>query len=226
MRYLVTGANRGIGLELVKQLLDRGDEVIATARDPRALDDLLSKSPRLRALALDVADAASCAAFASALADASLDVLINNAGVYGAEGGLGDIDYAVMRYNFEVNTLGPLRVLEATLDSLRRASTRKVVNVSTQMGSIEDNTSGGSYAYRASKAALNMVTRSAARDLDGEGFTVFAIHPGWVQTDMGGTMAPLDVQTSARSLLAIIDAATPASHSGKFWSWKGFILPW
>jgi NAD(P)-dependent dehydrogenase (short-subunit alcohol dehydrogenase family) len=226
MRYMITGANRGIGLELTKQLLARGDEVIGTARLPGALGELLGGHQGLRALPLDITDAASCDGLRAALEGEVVDVLINNAGAYGRSGGLGSIDYEVMRQDYEVNTLGALRVLEVALPSLRRGATRRVVNISSQMGSITDNTSGGSYSYRAGKAALNMVTRSAAMDLQGEGFTVFVMHPGWVQTDMGGANAPLDVETSARSMLGVIDAAAPSTHNGAFWSWKGVTLPW
>jgi NAD(P)-dependent dehydrogenase (short-subunit alcohol dehydrogenase family) len=229
MNYVVTGANRGIGLGFVEALLRRGDTVYATSRDPQnanALNALIPSSEgRLHVLPLDVANADQCKAFGAYFADKTVDVLISNAGILDHESVLGSIDYDEMRRGFETNTLGPLRVLEALLPSMRKGQKKLVVNISTQMASIADNGMGGYYAYRASKAALNMVTRSAALDLKHEDFVVFALHPGWVQTDMGGEAASLTVEQSVSAMMGIIDTSD-ASRSGTFWSWKGHTLPW
>lgn len=229
MRVLITGANRGIGLEFVRQFAGRGDVVYATARNPdgaSALNALAQAHPALRVLTLDQSDPASVAALAETLADAQLDVLVNNAGVFPQSGGLEALDWDMMRQGFEINTLGPLQVSIALLGCLRAGGRRVIANISTQMGSIGDNTSGGSYAYRASKAALNMVTRSMAHDLSGEGFTAMVIHPGWVQTDMGGPNAKITTEQSVSGMIALLDAATPDTHSGRFFAWSGGELPW
>jgi NAD(P)-dependent dehydrogenase (short-subunit alcohol dehydrogenase family) len=222
MRVVVTGASRGIGRELVHQLVARGDEVIAGMRTPHEL-------PGARVLPLDVADAASVAAFARSI-EGALDLVINNAGVYGgptqslrqmAE----DLELPDVRSTFDINATGALRVSIALLAHLRRGSAKKLAHITSKMGSIGDNTTGGYYAYRMSKAALNMMSRSLAIDLCGEGFISIVLNPGWVQTEMGGTHAPLPVRESARNLLLRIDAATSAD-SGEFLDWKGGRVEW
>ena len=227
MRVVVTGANRGIGLELVRQLVARGDSVDAGARD-------LAQASELRALpcrvhALDVTDARSVGAFAAAI-EGAVDVVINNAGFYGgptqsvrqmAE----DLTLADVAHTYDVNAIGALRVSLALLPHVRRGTGKKLVHVTSGLGSIEDNTSGGYYAYRMSKAALNMMSRSLAVDLRGDQIISFVINPGWVQTDMGGATAPTPVGDSVRAILQRIDEAT-LEHSGEFLNWKGNRYPW
>ena len=229
MRALITGANRGIGLELARQLLEAGHEVVATARHPERALELAAlgreHAGRLRVEPLDVGFAASISTLVRALDGLALDLLINNAGVYPDSGKLGSLDYEQVRQGFEINALGPLRLTEALLPNLRAARTRKIAHVTSQMGSIEDNTSGGSYAYRMSKAALNMAHRSLANDLGAAGFICLTLHPGWVQTSMGGPHARLSVEQSASALLGLILEAGPAEH-GAFLSWSGQRLPW
>ncbi|MFP2929741.1 SDR family oxidoreductase [Pyxidicoccus sp. 3LG] len=229
MRYVITGASRGIGLEFVQQLLRRGDTVEAGVRSPegaRRLEPLARESGnRLRIHALDVESDASIRSFAADVCASPVDVLINNAGVPGLWCALADVDYADMARTFAINAMGPLRVTSALLPALRRGAARKVAHVSSNMGSVANNTEGGAYAYRMSKTALNMGVRTLANDLRAEGFVTVALHPGWVQTDMGGPQAPLPAQDSVRGLLRIIDGMGP-EHSGRFLDYQGAELPW
>lgn len=220
---VVTGANRGLGLELCRRFVDRGDRVIGTAREPEAAEALQSLD--LRVEALDVADRSSVDAFAKRLGGEAVDVLINNAGAGVGRGSLGSLDEAEIRRLFEINALGPLRVTEALLPNLRASSRKLLAHMTSRMGSIADNTSGGSYAYRASKSALNMLHRSMSIDLAGEGFTSVVLHPGWVQTDMGGGAAPLTVEQSVEGLLVVLDGLT-RDDNGAFIAFDGERLPW
>lgn len=226
MRVVVTGANRGIGLELVRQLLARGDTVEACARTQNSeLDGLGANVHRV-----DVTDPATVRALAESLADAAIDIVFNVAGIYGgprqslpqmAE----DLALADVAHTYDVNAIGALRVSVALLPHVRRGQAKKLVHVTSGMGSIGDNASGGYYAYRMSKAALNMMSRSLAVDLRGEGIASYVINPGWVQTDMGGASAPTPVDESVRCILREIDRATLAD-SGEFLNYKGNRYPW
>jgi NAD(P)-dependent dehydrogenase (short-subunit alcohol dehydrogenase family) len=220
MRVVVTGANRGIGLELVKQLLARGDDVEAASRS----GELEVASPKLRVHRVDVTDDASVAALAAAITE-PVDIVINNAGMNRPNQRLGALDLAFTAEIYATNAIGPLRVANALLPHVRRGSAKKLVHITSGMGSITDNTSGGSYGYRMSKAALNMMSRSLAVDLRGDGIISFVINPGWVQTDMGGGSAPTPVGDSVRGILARIDEAT-LETSGSFVNWKGGAYPW
>jgi len=226
MRFVVTGANRGIGLEFVKQLTERGEEVDAAARDPDDAADLralVRPGVRLRIHRLDVVDDASVHAFAEALPAGPVDVLVNNAGISGVKGGE-PIDPKDILRVFDVNAVGTLRVVRALLPRLRAGKTRKIVNLTSVLGSIAD-ASGGRYAYRLSKAALNMATRLLAEDLRGEGFLTVALHPGWVQTRMGGSAAPVPPEQSIRGMLRIVDGLN-AEQSGRVFDFQGRELPW
>lgn len=223
MRVVVTGANRGIGLEFVRQYLARGDEVVATCRAPAEATALAALT---RPWACDVSDDARVAAFARAHGDAPVDLLVNNAGVGGEWTSLDAMSMASALAAYSVNALGPLRVTRALLPNLLRARAPRVANVSSGMGSIGDNGSGGAYAYRMSKAALNMASRSLAVDLRPQGVISVVINPGWVQTDMGGTNAPVPVAESVAAMIARFDSLT-AEDSGRFLDWRrpeGF--PW
>jgi NAD(P)-dependent dehydrogenase (short-subunit alcohol dehydrogenase family) len=228
MRWVVTGANRGIGLEFVRQLVARGDQVEAAARDPKAaeLAALVEGAKgRVRSHACDVADDASVRAFASSLGNVAVDVLVNNAGIGGKMVSLEALDFADMTRTFDVNALGPLRVTRALVPHLLRGTTRRVVQITSGMGSIADNQRGGAYGYRMSKAALNMANKSLSVDLAGEGFTCIVMNPGWVKTDLGGPSATVTPEESVRSMLGLIDALTPA-QTGSFLSFRGNTYPY
>jgi NAD(P)-dependent dehydrogenase (short-subunit alcohol dehydrogenase family) len=231
MRTVVTGANRGIGLELVRQLRERGDQVEACARSPEQAHELQTLAgDRVRIHRLDVTDAASVRALASALHEVAIDIVFNVAGVYGGPSQsirqmTQDLELADVAETYDINAIGPLRLSVALLPQLRRGAAKKLVHVTSGMGSIGDNTSGGYYAYRMSKAALNMMSRSLAVDLKPEGITSVVINPGWVQTDMGGKSAPTPVADSVRGILREIDRATLAD-SGEFLNWKGNRYAW
>ncbi len=231
MRTVVTGANRGIGLELVRQLAARGDEVEACARHPESARELSALAgERVRLHALEVTDPDAVRAFAHALGDAAIDVVFNVAGIYGGKAqSLGqmteDLALPDVASTFDVNAMGPLRLTVALLPHVRRGMAKKLVHVTSGMGSIGDNTSGGYYAYRMSKAALNMMSRSLAADLRPEGITSVVINPGWVQTDMGGDRAPTPVADSVRGILREVERATLAD-SGEFLNWKGDRYVW
>jgi NAD(P)-dependent dehydrogenase (short-subunit alcohol dehydrogenase family) len=216
MRIVVTGANRGIGLEIARQCAARGDEVFAAARDPERADAL--RALNVHTFRCDVASDESVRAFAGQVHGA-IDAVINNAGVMGHMASFEDFDLDDAMAAFSINALGPVRVTRAFLPHLRRGATRKVLHVSTGMGSIEDNKSGGAYAYRMSKAALNMMNRSLAVDLADEGIVACVINPGWVQTDMGGAHAPVPVAESVRGILARLEEMGPAD-SGAFLDWQ------
>ena len=216
---LITGASRGIGLELCRQSAARGDEVIAVCRTP---------TPALEALGVrveanvDVTSDDAVAALAARLGDTRIDVLFNNAGLLTLET-LDKLDFDGIRRQFEVNSLGPLRVTAALRDRLAQGG--KVAVVSSRMGSLADNTSGGSYGYRMSKAAVNMAAVSLARDLAPRGVAVAVLHPGYVRTDMTGNRGMVEPADAAAGLLARIDALTQET-SGGFWHANGEQLPW
>lgn len=220
---LVTGASRGIGLGLARAFAGRGWDVLACARDPSALPAIEGSIERQP---LDVTEPASIAALAAALAGRPLDLLINNAGIFGQrEARMGALDWTLFANTLATNTLGPVRVTEALLPNLRAGRRRTIVTVSSVMGSIARTEAGGALPYRTSKAAVNMAMRSIARELAPEGFTVVLVHPGWVRTDMGGPGAAIDVATSVRGLVALIERLGPA-ESGRFFDYTGAELPW
>ena len=222
-RVLITGASRGIGRALADELNGRGHAVIATSRRPT---DAAAEAPGIRHLTLDVTDKRSIAAAAAALRDEPLDILVNNAGVFGQRGaGLQRIDDTVWHEVLATNVIGAYRVSEAFLPHLRRGQEKKLVTISSRMGSMGANTTGGEYVYRSSKAAVNAVMRSLAIDLAPENITVAALHPGWVRTEMGGRSAALDPATSARGLADVILGLTP-TQSGGFFNYDGTPLVW
>jgi NAD(P)-dependent dehydrogenase (short-subunit alcohol dehydrogenase family) len=222
MRIVITGANRGIGLALAKRYSARGDVVMATARDVSAAK-ALAALPGVAVFALDVRDDAAVAAFAKAIGDEGVDVLINNAGV-GHWEGLSAFDAKLALELFDTNALGAVRVTRALLPMLKKVG-GKVFHVSSGMGSIGDNHSGGAYAYRMSKAALNMAGRTLAIELAKDRVASIVVEPGWVKTDMGGAGATISAEESAAQLGAIIDARGIES-TGKFFSRSGKEFPW
>lgn len=229
MRYVVTGANRGIGLELVKQLARRGDAVEAAVRDPAAAAALRelsdAASGAIRVHGCDVASDASVEAFGASVGDVEIDVVINNAGIMGRMLSLEGLDLEDALRTFDVNALGPVRVVRAMLPKMLKSSVRRIVHITSGMGSIDDNTSGGAYAYRMSKAALNMANKSMSVDLRERGFCCVVMNPGWVKTDMGGAGAPTRVEESVSKMLARIDGLTTA-QTGAFLDYKGGTIPY
>ena len=219
---LVTGANRGIGLALTRLYRSRGDEVIAVCR--HASPELEACGARIEA-GIDVTDAAALAALPQRLGDTRIDVLVLNAGVFTDErlDALDAAAFAAIERQFAVNTLGPLRVVEALLAHL--ADGGRIGIVTSRMGSISDNGSGGYYGYRASKAAVNAVGKSLAIDLAPRGIAVFLLHPGFVSTDMVGGKGEISPEESARGLVARLDTL-PQRDSGSFWHANGTPLPW
>jgi NAD(P)-dependent dehydrogenase (short-subunit alcohol dehydrogenase family) len=227
---LVTGANRGLGLEFARQYAADGWRVFAGCRSPQdagELNELASGSGgRIRVFAIDVTDAASVKAAAAGLSNQALDLLINNAGVGGPRGErLGNLDYAAWAGVLDANTLGPMRVVEAFVDHVAGGRDKRIVTITSGMGSIADNTSGGSYAYRSSKAAVNMVMKSLALDLAPKGITCVVMNPGWVRTDMGGPRGTLGPGESIRAMRVVIDKLKPGD-SGKFFNYDGKTYPW
>jgi NAD(P)-dependent dehydrogenase (short-subunit alcohol dehydrogenase family) len=216
---LITGANRGIGLELARQLKARGDDVIAAVRESSA--DLEALGVRV-VTDVDVTDDESVARLAKAVADETLDLLVLNAGVLIGQS-LDNLDFADTLKMFEVNAVGPLRVARALRPQLKDGA--KVGIVTSRMGSLADNTSGGSYGYRMSKAAVNAAGVSLAHDLKGAGVSVVLLHPGWVRTDMTGGRGLVDTPESAEGLIARLDELGPAT-TGSFKHMNGETLPW
>ncbi|QDF06411.1 SDR family oxidoreductase [Myxococcus xanthus] len=228
MNVVITGANRGIGLELVRQCRSRGDVVHAGVRAPVHAAELTGlirgAGGRLHVHTLDVADPASVRAFAMGL-PGPVHLLINNAGVRSRPDELSDLDGDDLTRTFQVNAVAALRVTVALLPQLRAAGGAKVANLSSNLGSIADNSWGGAYGYRMSKAALNMATRSLGHDLKEDGILAFALSPGWVQTDMGGSEAPTAVDTSVAGLLAVLSRLR-TEDSGGFFDFEGKCIPW
>jgi NAD(P)-dependent dehydrogenase (short-subunit alcohol dehydrogenase family) len=227
---LITGASRGLGFEFARQYALEGWRVIACCRKPEKAIALKSLEPTARdmvsVVTMDVTDNDTIRNAASTLKDVALDILINSAGVAGVPGqSAGHIDYAAWARVLDVNTMGPLRVLEAFEDNLARSKRRLVVTITSGMGSLADNTSGGSIAYRSSKAAVNMVMRSAAIDLAPRRITCALINPGWVKTDMGGPNATLSPQQSVSAMRRLIETLGP-NDSGKFYNYDGREYPW
>ncbi len=232
MRNLfITGANRGIGLELTRRSLERGDRVFAACRSPEnaaQLNHLQERhSDRLLVLPLDVTSGlaiTSAVATVQGLSD-HLDILFNNAGVAGDESPLGRVEASELLDTYATNAVAPLMIAQACLPLLRRGERPVIANVTSRMGSIADNSSGGYYGYRASKAALNMLNASLALDLAGQGIIAVVLHPGWVRTDMGGSGASLSVEESVVGLLKVVDGLQ-AADSGRFFAWDGEEIPW
>ena len=227
--YLVTGTNRGIGLEFVGQLLARGEQVIATCRDVDKAADLMKLDERhtnLEVLELDVAKPDSLTNLPKRLADREIDVFINNAGVYGPrDADFGNIKGDDWAQTLHINAVAPILLTQLLLPLLSASKLKKLVYITSKMGSVGDNSGGGQYVYRSSKAALNAAVKSLAIDLADQGFSVGLIHPGWVKTDMGGPNAWIDTQTSVSGMLKLIDELN-AQNSGKFLAYDGKIIPW
>lgn len=230
---LITGANRGLGLGLAKVYLEGGWDVIALVRQ---------SSPELAGLTCTALEIHECkltddrelGTVADSLADRTIDVLINNAGrMAKAEDtpradrlqGFGHFNRKLWRDVFDINLFTPMRLSELLIEQVARAERGRIVTLSSMLGSMALNDSGGLYAYRASKAGVNAIMKSMAIDLAQQGVIAIAMHPGWVRTDMGGSKAPLDAETSTRGMKGVIDRLRP-EDSGRFFSHDGSELPW
>jgi NAD(P)-dependent dehydrogenase (short-subunit alcohol dehydrogenase family) len=220
---LITGANRGLGLEFARQYSADGWTVIATARNPEAATAL--QALPVKVMQLDVTDADSVRSLTENLKGQPIDLLINNAGIFPRVDSLPETDFDDVARTLDVNTIGPMRVTLALLPNLRAGRAKQVVSITSGLGSIENNTSGRYYGYRESKAALNMFNRSLAVELADEGFTCIVMSPGWVRTDMGGPTAKLSPEESITGMRKVIAGLTPAD-TGRSWNYNGDPMPW
>ena len=228
---LISGANRGIGLEFTRQLLARGEHVIAACRHPgkaTALNALAGEHPgRLHVLPLDVADPKSRASLVHdlplVLGDDRLDLLVNNAGVLHSGERFGHVEAAILEDSFRTNAIGPFLLAQALAPLLNDGA--RIANLSSVMASIASRGEFRSPSYCASKAAQNMLSVQLAHALAARGIVVLALHPGWVQTEMGGEHATVPTADAVRGMLQVVDGATPA-QSGSFLDWRGGALPW
>ena len=231
MRALITGANRGIGQELTRQLLRRGERVFAACRNPTTATSLHDLNAEYRSLVsivqLDVSDPASIdASFetVSELTDA-LDLLINNAGIQLADDHIGTLKMDEMLRTFAVNSIGPMLICQRYLDLLQAGESPRIVNISSRRGSLAWYEDSRLYTYSASKAALNMMTKRLAVETKSTGIITIVIHPGWVMTDMGGPRAPIALNESVSGMLHVIDNLT-IQDNGRFLGWDGEEVPW
>ena len=229
MSILITGTNRGIGLEFVKHYLKNNEKVIATYRNKNSVKDLLelkNTTSNLSLVELDVSNPNSINEFASKITDQPIDTFINNAGVFGPRNNeFGNFNAKEWLDVFNINTIAPLLITQKILKNLRLGKNKKLVFISSKVGSIEENTGGGMYIYRSSKTALNQVIKSLSIDFKDENFIATALHPGWVQTDMGGPNALIDTKTSVKGMAEVIDSLV-LKNSGGFYNYDGSSIPW
>jgi NAD(P)-dependent dehydrogenase (short-subunit alcohol dehydrogenase family) len=230
-RVLITGANRGIGLELTNQCAARGDQVFAGCRNPdraEGLRELTKKYPgKVIIFPIEVTDQASISEAESMVASLveALDILINNAGINMGDEALFEVHPDTLLKTLQVNAVGPVMVVQYFRDLLVNGDDPKIVNISSESGSISKMTWFRGYGYYGSKAAENMYTRALAFDPETGGITIIAMHPGWVRTDMGGPDAHLSPTESSEGILKITDGLTP-DDNGKFYTWDGYEFPW
>ena len=231
MNVLITGSNRGIGLGLVSAYISKGAHVIASCRTPENVKELeslrRSHGDRLKILQLDVTKKKQLVSLDEELGDRKIDILYLNAGVTGGRKAVpfGDLKSQEWGEVLLVNSIAPILVAQRMLPRIRRSGSKTIAILTSQMGSIGNNTSGGSYIYRSSKAALNAGAKSMALDLKGIGVKVILLHPGWVQTDMGGPNAEITVEQSVAGMVTLIERLG-IDESGSFFNYRGEILPW
>jgi NAD(P)-dependent dehydrogenase (short-subunit alcohol dehydrogenase family) len=221
---LITGANRGIGLGLAKAYAADGWQVIACCRNPAEAAELRAV-PKVEIHALEVTSAESIAALKRALNNRPIDVLLNNAGTHGDRVNFGQTDPELWLKIFAVNTIAPIQIMAALIDNVAASDQKKVVSVSSRVGSIGLGPTGGNYGYRSSKTALNMAMANAAHEVKARGVAVAVVHPGWVQTDMGGANATVTVDQSIAGLREVI-AKVNLAETGRFYNYTGEELPW
>lgn len=227
---LVTGANRGLGLEFVRQYAKDGWRIVACCRHPdkaRELKQLAAQHADVSVHALDVADHRQIDALAHELRDTPLDILLNNAGVYGGgeDENFGTLNYHAWEHEFRINTVAAAKMAEVFVGHVARGEKKLIAAITSLMGSMGDNRSGGSYLYRSSKAALNAVMVSLAHDLRERRIGALLLHPGWVKTDMGGQHAEITAETSVRGMRKVMDDFT-LRDTGRFIAYDGAELPW
>jgi NAD(P)-dependent dehydrogenase (short-subunit alcohol dehydrogenase family) len=226
---LITGANRGIGLELTRQFAADGWAVLACCRNPADAAELQTLSEHHSAIevhTLDVTDYQQMAVLSAELRDRSIDILLSNAGIYGPRGAnFGDVEATAWREVLEVNSIAPLMLVQAFVEQVAVSQHKLVAVISSKMGSIADNGSGGSYIYRSSKTLVNMVVKNLSIDLAGRGISAITLHPGWVKTEMGGANAEVGVDESAAGLKLILQSAGPAQN-GQFIEFNGDPISW
>lgn len=228
---LITGSNRGIGLEFVRQYAIDGWRVHACCRNPARADALnrlaAQHLDRISVHALDVADHQQIEQLAQTLSAETIDLLINNAGVYPPDRGdaFGSTNYADWQYAFEVNTMAPLKMAEAFVRQVARSQIKTIVTITSKMGSVADNRGGSSYIYRSSKAGVNIVVKSLSIDLSPQKIIAVVLHPGWVKTDMGGPGALITTEQSVTGMRRVI-GNLKLEDSGKFYAFDGQIVPW
>ena len=223
---LITGANRGIGFEFARQYADGGWRVIATCRDPANAGELSALGGDIEVHGLDVTDHVRIQALAKSLERSAIDLLLSNAGVSGPRPNpFGGVDYQSWMEVLSVNAMSPLKLCECFVDHVARSDLKRIVAVTSKMGSIAENSSGGSYIYRSSKTALNSVMKSLSVDLASRRVIVAVLHPGWVRTDMGGPGALIEARTSVAGMRQVI-AGLKLEDSGGFFNYDGAGIPW
>jgi NAD(P)-dependent dehydrogenase (short-subunit alcohol dehydrogenase family) len=223
---LITGANRGIGLEFTRQYAAAGWRILAGCRASGSADDLRGLKGDIAIHALDVADTGSVSAAKAAIGSEPIDLLINNAGAIGQRAGkLGNVDYADWNETLNINLLGPARVAGAFVDNVLASQQKKLATVSTRMSSMTECKAIDFMAYRTSKAAVNMMMTLAANELGPKGATVVLLHPGWVQTALGGPNAVMTPKDSVTGMRSVLDGLTPADN-GRFINFDGTPIPW
>jgi len=226
---LITGANRGIGLELTEQFAEDGWQVLACCRNPAdagKLQALIERDLAIELHALDVTNYQQIASLADQIGNRPIDILLSNAGIYGSKGvGFGEVDAQEWRQVLEVNTIAPLMLVQSFVEQVATSQQKLVAVISSKVGSIADNSSGGSYIYRSSKTAVNQVVKSLSIDLASRDISVMSLHPGWVKTDMGGPNAEISTDESVSGLKSILQSAGLA-QSGQFIEFNGNSIPW
>jgi len=224
---LITGANRGLGYEFVKQYSENGFEVLACCRNKnnaKELEELAENSNKIKVYELDVGNVKAIKSLSQRLKNEKVDVLINNAGIYRSST-VGNINYDEWIESFKVNAIAPYQMVENFLNQIMNSDLKKVVSITSKMGSIDDNTSGGSYIYRSSKTALNSMMRCLTHDLKNQGVATLTLHPGWVRTDMGGPGGWIDSFESVQGMIKQIDKLT-IDDSGNYLDYAGKSINW
>lgn len=222
MNILITGTNRGIGVEFIKQYSKRSDvtKIFACSKNLDYPD--INKVFKIK---LDVTSEIDLKKIKSTIGSEPIDILINNAGIFNKnDSNFGEIDIDTMRQSFTINAIAPLKLAELLVDNVEKSNKKIIANISSRMGSIGSNDTGSKYGYRASKAALNMITKSLSIDLKEKGIKTILIHPGWVQTNMGGDKAPLSAQESVKAMIPLIESK--ASTDCPFIDYQGHYMPW
>lgn len=225
---LVTGANRGLGLEFVRQYAEEGARILACCRNPKQADELQAlqkQHANIQIYTLDVAQPDNIQALANEIKE-PIDILLNNAGMLEKEEDLESISMDAFKETFLVNSVAPLKMAQAFAKQVASSHRKLIASISSSMGSISDNTSGGYYSYRSSKAALNMLMKSAGIDLAPQGIRVLLLHPGWVKTRMGGSEATTEPADSIRGMRKVIRNYQPAPGEVNFFRYNGEVVPW